>query len=191
MVVLSPAFFGKKWANAELDGLTQRQRAEVKVLLPVWYGVEHDDVAHYSLPLADLFAVSSSEGVVGVADKLMEAAGRSPGSADKLAPLEPGPRFRGELRAPNSTTWALVEVGAVPEGDDPITDDLHDAVELKPSASSNRRRSANANWNGSGVLAIQPRGCASRYVARLGLPGSARLDDQGDSNRVSGRRALA
>ena len=88
MVVLSPAFFGKKWANAELDGLTQKGSApKLTVLLPVWYGVEHDDVAHYSLPLADLFAVSSSEGVVGVADKLMEAAGRSPGSVEQLAPL--------------------------------------------------------------------------------------------------------
>jgi hypothetical protein len=159
VVVLSPAFFEKQWAQAELDGLTQRQRAGAKVILPVWHGVERVDVARYSLTLADLLAVSSRDGVVGVADKLAQVAGSPPGSAASSPPelahetvlLEAGPRFRGLLRAPNSTTWALVQVGAVPEGFDPITDDLHDAVErafrdLEPRAICERQLDEVASW---------------------------------------------
>jgi hypothetical protein len=159
VAVLSPAFFGKQWAQAELDGLTQRQRAGAKVILPVWHGVEREDVARYSLTLADLVAVSSREGVARVAAKLVEAAGNPPGSAAGNPPepahetvlLEPGPRFRGQLRAPNSTTWALVEVGAVPERLDPISDDLHDAVErafrdLEPQAVCERQLDDVASW---------------------------------------------
>jgi hypothetical protein len=57
VVVLSPAFFGKRWTNYELDGLVQLATCDHNQvagagsggrLLPVWHEVGADDVARYS-----------------------------------------------------------------------------------------------------------------------------------------------
>jgi hypothetical protein len=39
VVVLSPAFFGKGWAEYELDGLVTQQVSSSQVLLPIWHDV--------------------------------------------------------------------------------------------------------------------------------------------------------
>src|SRR5712691_812752 len=39
LVVLSPAFFEKKWPEYELRGLTAKEIAGSKVLLPIWHNV--------------------------------------------------------------------------------------------------------------------------------------------------------
>ncbi len=70
IVVLSPAFFTKKWTQWELNGLVQRQMDGRKVILPIWHGVSHADVARYSPPLADLVAGDTAEGIDVLADKL-------------------------------------------------------------------------------------------------------------------------
>lgn len=56
VVVLSEQFFGKDWSEYELNGLVQRQMAEDKVILPLWYDVSHADIVDYSPSLADLKA---------------------------------------------------------------------------------------------------------------------------------------
>lgn len=73
VVVLSPAFFAKHWPQVELDGLAQKEVQGKKVILPVWHNVTVDDVRSYSPSLADRFAVSSSEGVEVVVQKLAGA----------------------------------------------------------------------------------------------------------------------
>ena len=72
IVVLSPSFFDKGWAEWELDGLTARDVVEHGILLPVWHGVTRDDVLQYSPPLADKVAVSSTAGIQEVVRKLCE-----------------------------------------------------------------------------------------------------------------------
>lgn len=68
----------------ELDGLTARRIAgEPNVILPVWHDVGADDIRSYSLPLADLVAAKSSEGVDAIADRIVSvlneiAAGEEP-----------------------------------------------------------------------------------------------------------------
>ncbi len=39
VVVLSPAFFTKKWTQAELDGLLALETSTHKLILPVWYQI--------------------------------------------------------------------------------------------------------------------------------------------------------
>ncbi|MDB5017816.1 MAG: hypothetical protein JWQ84_2648 [Mucilaginibacter sp.] len=67
IVVLSPNFFKKSWTNRELNGLTSREMIEQKeVILPIWHRVSAKDVARYSPPLADKFAISSVSGINAV-----------------------------------------------------------------------------------------------------------------------------
>ena len=59
IVVLSPAFFSKKWPQYELNGLTAREMDGHKVILPVWHLVDREDVLGYSPALADKVALST------------------------------------------------------------------------------------------------------------------------------------
>ncbi len=61
IVVLSKAFFAKNWPQYELDGLTARQMVGKKIILPIWHGVERDDILKFSPSLADKLAVSSGQ----------------------------------------------------------------------------------------------------------------------------------
>lgn len=63
IVVLSKHFFQKEWPQKELDGLTAKERHGSKVILPVWLDVEYEDVANYSLLLADRVAAKAKDGL--------------------------------------------------------------------------------------------------------------------------------
>lgn len=73
VVVMSKAFFKKKWPQYELDGLAEREMSgDEKVLLPVWHGISHEDVMQYSPSLANKKAVSSSAGIAAVVSSILE-----------------------------------------------------------------------------------------------------------------------
>ena len=60
IIVLSKAFLAKKkWTEHELDGLFAKEKIGKKVILPLWYKVGREDIAEYSLPLADRLAKQS------------------------------------------------------------------------------------------------------------------------------------
>lgn len=73
IVVLSKAFFAKKWTQYVLDGLVSRQMEGRKVILPVWHGITKSDVLEYSPSLADKVAVMSDENPRTIAYRLIEA----------------------------------------------------------------------------------------------------------------------
>jgi len=73
IVILSPSFFAKQWPQSELDGMVARERQGVKVILPVWHNLTHDDVARCSPMLADRLAVLSSAGLDSVIAELLRA----------------------------------------------------------------------------------------------------------------------
>jgi hypothetical protein len=60
IVILSKAFFAKQWPQYELDALVNKSMAGKKVILPIWYGVQHTDVSEFSHSLADKVAFSAS-----------------------------------------------------------------------------------------------------------------------------------
>jgi hypothetical protein len=75
VVVLSSAFFGKGWANYELDGLVTRQVAEGsdQLILPLWHNVTKDEVVRYSPSLADKVALRTADMTVReIADEIAE-----------------------------------------------------------------------------------------------------------------------
>src|SRR5713226_1673003 len=72
VIVLSKAFFAKRWPQYELDGLTEREmRGEDKVILPVWHDIEHRDVVEHSLSLAGRRAATSSGGLDRVVKEIL------------------------------------------------------------------------------------------------------------------------
>lgn len=73
IVVLSNAFFEKKWPQYELDGLAEREmKGADKVILPIWHGVDHDDIMQYSPSLAGRKAASSIEGLKKIVDEILD-----------------------------------------------------------------------------------------------------------------------
>jgi hypothetical protein len=72
IVILSPAFFGRSWPERELAGLVQRaDSGSTRVILPVWHNVDKKEVTKYSPILADLYAVSTRDGVKAVVDAII------------------------------------------------------------------------------------------------------------------------
>lgn len=61
-MVLSAAFFAKRWTAYELNGLVTREMQGRKVILPVWHpGLSLEDLTGYSPSLADKRALRASE----------------------------------------------------------------------------------------------------------------------------------
>ena len=58
LVVLSPAFFKKRWAQRELNGLVAREMAEGrKIVWPIWLNIDSSMIVQHSPPLADVLAI--------------------------------------------------------------------------------------------------------------------------------------
>ena len=115
VVILSPSFFEKKWAQRELDGLTAREMmaGADKVILPVWHEVDHDHVARFSPPLADKLAAKSDEGVPVIVEQIErvlsrdvqggdspESVGRSASTACRRRSKRGAGHGRDDARAP-------------------------------------------------------------------------------------------
>jgi hypothetical protein len=74
IVVLSPAFFAKQWPQRELSGLAAREVGDgIKVILPVWHGVDQHDIARRSPTLADCLGAPTTGGIPAVASEISRA----------------------------------------------------------------------------------------------------------------------
>lgn len=60
LVILSKNFLRKPWPEYELRGLISREIGREKVIIPIWFGISHDDILTFSPPLADKFALNAS-----------------------------------------------------------------------------------------------------------------------------------
>lgn len=67
LTVLSDSFFDKPWPQRELSALFALEKSEPRIL-PVWHRLTVQDVKRRSPLLADLFAISTQEGIQAVAD---------------------------------------------------------------------------------------------------------------------------
>jgi hypothetical protein len=105
VVILSPNFLAKEWPRRELDGLTAREVASGKVILPVWHRLGREQIERFSPPLADKLGVSTDRGIGHVAEQIVQVL-RGPGAG----PVEPMP-----LPDPRRRRW-LVGAGATAAG---------------------------------------------------------------------------
>lgn len=71
VVVLSPTYFKKAWAMAELKALFAQETVQKKKrILPIWHNLTHEEVVqNYSL-ISDRYAVSSELPIPEIADKI-------------------------------------------------------------------------------------------------------------------------
>ena len=75
VVILSPAFLGKQWAEYELDGLVIRDidKEDDQALLPIWHNLTKAQVIGYSPSLATKLARSTATHTIGeIAAEIVE-----------------------------------------------------------------------------------------------------------------------
>lgn len=78
VVVLSRAFFAKRWPQRELAGFAAREvTAGTKAILPVWHGVDQHYLLQFSPTLADRLGASTDRGIEHVADEISAALRRA------------------------------------------------------------------------------------------------------------------
>jgi hypothetical protein len=86
VVILSHAFFAKKWPKSELHGLAARESSEERIILPVWHGLSQSDICRYEPILADKLAASTDKGIPYVATEILRAV-RAPGARNPDLPF--------------------------------------------------------------------------------------------------------
>jgi hypothetical protein len=74
IVILSKAFFKKKWPQYELNGLSAREIDGNKVILPVWYNISKKEILRYSPTLADKMAAVIKDNDISKAVKELSKA---------------------------------------------------------------------------------------------------------------------
>jgi hypothetical protein len=72
IVVLSHAFFSKKWPQRELNALYSLEIDGRAAILPIWKDISRDQVKKYSPLLADKYAAKAYDGIDYVAARLVE-----------------------------------------------------------------------------------------------------------------------
>jgi hypothetical protein len=73
VVILSPAFFGKKWTQNELAALVALEEPDRRRIFPVWHQLGVAEITEAMPILADVVAVQSSMGIPGVVRELLRA----------------------------------------------------------------------------------------------------------------------
>lgn len=80
VIILSPAFFAKRWPAYELDGLVELHAGMSEQvaglgqggrIIPVWHGVDAAAVRRHSPSLANLVAIKSEDGIEAAADRIL------------------------------------------------------------------------------------------------------------------------
>ena len=74
IVVLSPAFFGKKWTQAELDGLFALEDTKRKIIIPIWKDLNEKQVAAFNPIIAGKLAISATQPAEQIVKEILLAA---------------------------------------------------------------------------------------------------------------------
>ncbi len=72
IIVLSPKFFEKKWADYELKSLISKQINGKRVILPIWYGISKNEIQRHSLYLSDIMSLTTEESIDKMIEKIMQ-----------------------------------------------------------------------------------------------------------------------
>lgn len=132
IVVFSEAFLAKKkWTEYELNALFAREKAGQKVVLPIWHGVNRDDLLLYSPAFADRLAkISSSDDYDDIVSTLRRILGKEEPQEPAILPA----KARDNLETP---TPAQKPDAVAPDW---ITKRKEESVEAKQKESDNTRR---------------------------------------------------
>ncbi len=76
IVVLSKAFFRKRWPQQELDGLFEKETHGENTILPIWHGVTESEVRKHCPIVSGRLAIDSKEGIENILFALKEVIGK-------------------------------------------------------------------------------------------------------------------
>jgi len=72
VVIISPNFLKKKWTALELRRLAEREVRGSKVIIPVWYNVDENEIRNHSDELADRLGISTKGGLQYIVDEILK-----------------------------------------------------------------------------------------------------------------------
>ena len=85
IVVLSHAFFQKKWPKYELNALVAREMADKPVILPIWHKITENEIMSHSPGLTDKIALNTSDFTINeIAQEIAEVIQNSRGPLSKI-----------------------------------------------------------------------------------------------------------
>ena len=113
IVVLSPAFFAKKWPTDELSALFALETKERKIILPIWHNVTFEDVTKFNPILADRKAIPTNKDLEEIVFAIEFAAGVSARVKEIEDPFKP---LVDEIRNSILERNANDQLGNSPEG---------------------------------------------------------------------------
>ena len=117
VVILSHAFFAKRWPTRELEGFNARlMGGEKNVIVPVWHELDEQDLLRYSPLLAGLLAGNSANGVSMLADDIERVLARRTASSHRLE-LIPQAIPGVTMSATHATRPTVLTPAAPPEED--------------------------------------------------------------------------
>jgi TIR domain len=78
IVVLSKAYLAdRKWTEHEFDGLFARERINSFIILPIWHGVDRDEIEQYDAALADRRgSISNTDDYGTIVESVLKLLGR-------------------------------------------------------------------------------------------------------------------
>ena len=86
VVILSKAFFAKKWSQRELDALVALEDDGYKRILPIWFDMTADEITNQSPLLAGRLALSASMGIRPIAKEIARIVGALPAKVPQERP---------------------------------------------------------------------------------------------------------
>ena len=96
VVILSKHFLEKDWTRNELDALWSREVGGSKVLIPVWHLITREQVAKYSILMANRLAVTTDKGLERVVEEILRVV-KGPSSGVFQHPARSGETTKGEV----------------------------------------------------------------------------------------------
>lgn len=103
VVILSRAFFAKRWPRRELEAFVARETVSgARAVLPVWHEIDEHYLVETAPLLADVLAANTNEGIDSIADQISRAiCRRPPGPIGPLDAEAPTHGAQVEPRAPD------------------------------------------------------------------------------------------
>ena len=91
LVVLSPAYLNSEWGQKELDAFFAKEKYNTKSILPIYHGINIEDVEQHWPMLADKISLNTTENIEQLADKIQQSVQSRPSKPARLTALKSKP----------------------------------------------------------------------------------------------------
>ncbi|PID46880.1 MAG: hypothetical protein CSB47_02000, partial [Proteobacteria bacterium] len=89
VVILSPAYLESEWGQKELDAFFAKEKYQNKSILPIYHGVDVEDIERHWMTLADKISLSTTtESIDSLADKIQQSIQRSSDTSVSPVPVK-------------------------------------------------------------------------------------------------------